>query len=119
MELKSVLRTDTSPNDDNSVHTESSYAISDVQKAAFTKIYNDSVLRLVAFYEDKAEWGRDKSAEMEEEVSLCLGAVAAEGVDISGLIDRLTNFSKELGLMLEFLELNAMAFSKIMKKVCV
>jgi SPX domain protein involved in polyphosphate accumulation len=116
MELKCALRTSSSPKDDNSVHTESSYTISDSQKATFAKIYDDSVVRLVEFYENKTVWAERKSAEMGREVTECLDNTA-EGTDISNLIDRVQGFSKEVGLMLEFLELNAMAFSKIMKKV--
>ena len=120
MELKQALRhTDTASNSDaNSVHTESSYTISSAQKLKFAKIYEDSVARLVALYEDKSQWARSRSQEMETEVTLCLELGAGDGVDISGLIDRLTVFAKDLGLVLEFLELNAVAFSKIMKKVC-
>lgn len=71
-------------------------------------------MRLVAFYDDKSAWAVDKKEEFDVEVQACL---CGGECDISGLIDRLQSFSKELGLMLEFLELNALAFSKIMKKV--
>lgn len=71
----------------------------------------------------KSQWAEEKRGGFEEEVQICLGdhgegSGSGGSVDISGLIDRLQGFSKELGLMLEFLELNATAFSKIMKKVC-
>lgn len=114
-ELKQILRT-TQNGEANSVHTELSYSISTAQKAAFGRMYERAVVKLVAFYEDKSQWARSKSIELEQEVTLCLRA--PEGVDISGLIDRLSNFSKEVGLVLEFLELNVMACSKITKKVC-
>lgn len=113
-ELKQALRPTTIP-DDNSVHTESSYAISDLQKKTFERIYNESVVRLVEFYQKKSGWAGDRAEELGEEVALCL---AGGMEDVQGLIDRLQSFSKEVGLVLEFLELNAVAFSKIMKKVC-
>jgi SPX domain protein involved in polyphosphate accumulation len=114
-QLKQALRPATI-SDDNSVHTESSYAISDVQKRAFERIYDESVVRLVEFYEDKSSWAGDRAGELGEEIALCLaGGMSME--DVPGLIDRLQGFSKELGLVLEFLELNSVAFSKIMKKV--
>lgn len=114
-QLKQALRTDATVKGDNSIHTDSSYTISSTQKAKFGKIYDNSVIKLVEFYEDKAQWARSKSIDLEQEVTLCLET--AEGMDISGLIDRVQIFSKDIGLILEFLELNTVAFSKIMKKV--
>lgn len=105
----------------HSHHTESSYNISEHQKQNFFIIYDDSVRRLTDFYEDRVGWARGESGEIECDVGrvsgACEGGESGEVDDVYQLIGRATNVSKELGLVLEFLELNATAFSKIMKKV--
>lgn len=108
----------------HSHHTESSYNISEHQKQNFFIIYDDSVRRLTDFYEDRVGWARGESGEIECDVGRVSGACeggdggeSGEVDDVYQLIGRATNVSKELGLVLEFLELNATAFSKIMKKV--
>jgi len=123
-------------NDDaDSVHTESSYCISDGQKANFFRIYEDSIRRLTNFYENRAQWAKEESGELEKAVGRRIsedekakanknegahpGRVTEDTQSSSSssfLIHQITNFSRDLGLVLEFLELNVTAFSKIMKK---
>ena len=131
--------------DAHSVHTESSYSISDTQKANFFRIFDDSIIRLGNFYDDRVDWARQTGGALHRQVQELVGgpgiratieegssdtlecsnkSVKAEPLtgeegpsSVSYLILRLTNFSRELGLVTEFLELNATAFSKILKKV--
>ncbi|KAL7552124.1 hypothetical protein ACHAWF_015345 [Thalassiosira exigua] len=132
----------------DSVHTESSYDVTDRQKATFFRIYDDSVRRLTEFYAGRAAWAGGERERLEGAVRRCLeeGDRAGgnrnrkergdsgndnEGTqsghegeqvggtdvdDVRSLIHRLSEFSKDLDLVLEFLELNATAFSKILKK---
>ena len=132
--IKGINGQQTNNNNDNednedvhSVHTESSYCISDNQKANFFRIYEDSIRRLTSFYENRVQWANEERGLLEKGV---MGKLAkdegglvggGEGKDsesssTSFLIHRINNFSRDLGLVLEFLELNATAFSKIMKK---
>lgn len=116
MALKQVLRTNNTTKDDDSTHTDSSYTITTSQKTKFGKLFDDSVIKLVSFYKEKAQQANLKYVKLEQEVNMCLGG--AVGVDISLLIDRISEFSQDVKLTMEFLELNVMAYSKIMKKVC-
>ncbi|KAL7529785.1 hypothetical protein ACHAXR_005473 [Thalassiosira sp. AJA248-18] len=116
--------------DADSVHTESSYRISDAQKANFFHIYEDSIKRLTNFYDNRVQWARNEREVLEKAVGKQIvqedsseGKQSGEQTkddqrksSISFLIQQITNFSRDLGLALEFLELNATAFSKIMKK---
>ncbi|KAL9188964.1 hypothetical protein ACHAXT_011454 [Thalassiosira profunda] len=111
--------------DAHSVHTESSYCISDVQKANFFRIYEDSIRRLAIFYDERAQWAREEREKLGKVVERVMagddnyGNVnegGHEGEDHSFLMHQINNFSRDLGLVLEFLDLNATAFSKIMKK---
>ena len=114
MDLKRALR-DHFDEDANSVHTDSSYAISDAQKINFFRIYKDSIWRLTNFYENRLGWAQEKCDKFVDAVH---GCVDFEGTPLGGdVIARATDFSRDLGLVLEFLELNVTAFSKIMKKV--
>ena len=137
-------------NDDvHSVHTESSYQISDKQKANYFRIYEDSIKRLANFYENRVDWANDEKLRLAkaverritdcekncntEDAAGCSGKSSIfrnntgdeksekkkseDTTDsTSFLIHQITNFSRDLGLVLEFLELNTTAFSKIMKK---
>jgi len=113
---------ETNDNDDaHSVHTESSYCISETQKANFFRIYEDSVARLTKFYQSRVEWAREEMGALEKVMgrrAMAEDEGTNEGADdsTSFLLHRVTNFSKDLNLVLEFLELNSTAFSKIMKK---
>jgi len=126
---------DNSNDDDvHSVHTESSYCISDNQKAAYFRIYEDSILRLTQFYWERVQWAKKEKETLEKAMGRQLmedeeanneefPRISGKKVDsdqssssVSFLIHQITNFSRDLGLALEFLELNVTAFSKIMKK---
>ena len=115
--------------DDDSVHTESSYVISDKQKANFFRIYENSIRRLTNFYENRVELAQEERGRLEKAVERNKNhegsQQSGEGNAYSGesstsstsfLVHRINNFSKDLGLAIEFLELNCTAFSKIMKK---
>lgn len=107
--------------DDHSVHTESSFKVSEEQKDEFFRIYDDSIQRLIHFYEDRLEWSVEEKNSLEVAVEKCINQTEAEGQSsssssLSFLIHRVTDYSKDLGLVLEFLDLNATAFSKILKK---
>eukprot|EP01082_Thalassiosira_pseudonana_P007696 g6441.t1.2.5e17418a g6441 g6441.t1 contig23:470634-472474(-) len=113
MDLKRALR-DHFDEDANSVHTDSSYAISEAQKINFFRIYEDSIWRLTNFYDNRLGWAQEECDNLEDAVH---GCVDFEGTPLVGdVIARATDFSRDLGLVLEFLELNVTAFSKIMKK---
>jgi len=114
MALKQVLRTNNTSKDDDSTHTDSSYTITTSQKTKFGKLFDESVINLVAFYKEKAQQANLKYIKLEQEVNMCLGGT--DGIDISRLIDRITEFSQDVKLTMEFLELNVVAYSKIMKK---
>jgi hypothetical protein len=127
-------------NDDvHSVHTESSYRISDHQVANFFLIYDDSIVRLNMFYHDRVQWARGERVELEQAVGGCIAgdkksnaynnndmtevAQSSDKVEVGRsfsstklLVDRIDNFSRDIELVLEFLALNVTAFSKIMKK---
>lgn len=107
----------------------------------FFQIYNDSIDRVTAFYEDMVKWARDEKMALETAVvgNLILGdyiakadhakdeastlANAKEGRPAHAhltltdfLIQKIIDFSRELDQVLEFLLLNSTAFYKIMKK---
>jgi hypothetical protein len=127
-----------STNDDvHSVHTETSYRINDQQVANFFLIYEDSIVRLNEFYDDRVQWARGERIELEQAVWRCIagdkkskayndtneGAQSSDKVEVGQsfsstklLVNRIDNLSREIGLVLEFLALNATAFSKIIKK---
>lgn len=139
---------ETNNDDVHSVHTESSYQITDKQKANYFRIYEDSIKRLTSFYENRVDWANDEKLRLERAVERRMvdcekncNIATADGcsdkssifrdvgdkkpkkIDVedttdstSFLIHQITNFSRDLGLVLEFLELNTTAFSKIMKK---
>ena len=113
--------------DDHSVHTESSFKVTEEQKDEFFRIYDDSIRRLVNFYEDRMEWSVTEKNSLEAAVEKRLNqSVEAEGhsssssssssSSLSFLIHRIKIYSKDLDLVLEFLDLNCTAFSKILKK---
>ena len=130
-----------SNNDDvHSVHTETSYRISDQQVAIFFLIYEDSIVRLNKFYDDRVQWARGERIELEKAVERCIAgdkkskayndtdtnecAQSSDKVEVGQsfsstklLVNRIDNLSREVGLVLEFLALNATAFSKIIKKI--
>jgi len=159
-ETNTVTTHNDTPDDDaHSVHTESSYDVSDIQKANFFRIYEDSIRRLTNFYESRVIWAgeerralefllraaEDNKAAREETGGLesmldaknvnmnqglqwqQLGQIkedetpskdqlSSSSLSLPFLIQQIENFSSDLRLALEFLELNATAFSKIMKK---
>lgn len=116
--------------DDHSVHTESSFKVTKEQKDDFFRIYDDSIRRVADFYADRVDWSDKEKNALEAAVTKCVNdsnktiCVFEEGENNdyqsssspSFLILRVTNYSKDLGLVLEFLDLNATAFSKILKK---
>jgi len=121
--LKSTLSGLTVTADDNSVHTESSYHISDVQIENYFSIYEDSIKRLTEFYESRSNWADEEGSKLERlvEKSSSKGEVdelcnEEDAQTISLLIPQILDFSHDLLLILDFLELNVTAFSKIMKK---
>ena len=140
MELKQqITAKDNTKEDDDSVHTESSYCISETQKLTFFRIYEDSITRLTNFYDNRVQWAKEERGRLERAVERRLSEedesvgndtngggqqdqsrVNKNGEDKSSstsfLIHQITNFSRDLGLVLEFLELNTTASSKIMKK---
>jgi hypothetical protein len=130
-------------NDDNhSVHTESSYRITDQQVVNFFLIYEESIVRLNNFYHDRLDWARSDRADLEGVVGRCIisgdkKSKVHDGGDVTVgahhasdsrvevgqsfsatklLVNRIDNFSRDIGLVLEFLALNVTAFSKIIKK---
>ena len=129
-----------SNNDDvHSVHTETSYRISDQQVAIFFLIYEDSIMRLNKFYDDRVQWARGERIELEQAVGRCIagdkkskayndtdtneGTQSSDKVEVGQsfsstklLVNRIDNLSRDVGLVLEFLALNVTAFSKIIKK---
>lgn len=107
----------TSADDDELVHsdhTETPYEITDFQTANFFRIYEDSVRRLEDFYESRVPWAQEERLELEEEVARRVAK--GEDATTANLLHRVTEFLRDLDLVLEFLELNATAFSKILKK---
>mmetsp|Transcript_45644 Transcript_45644/g.95817 ORF Transcript_45644/g.95817 Transcript_45644/m.95817 type:complete len:832 (-) Transcript_45644:172-2667(-) len=128
-----ALTIDKNDEDDvHSVHTESPYYISENQKANYFHIYEDSIRRVTQFYESRVEWAREEVEMLESVVEKRItfdanaradSSDARENLHLAGavestssLINRITDFSKDLDLILEFFELNVTAFSKIMKK---
>jgi serine/threonine protein kinase len=108
---------------DHSVHTESSFQVTDEQKDDFFRIYNDSIRRLANFYADRVHWATEEMQTLETAVERVNSNSTSEhsnnkekSSSVSFLMHRITQYSKDLGLVLEFLNLNATAFSKIMKK---
>jgi len=61
-----------SRNDVHSVHTETSYRISDQQVAIFFLIYEVSIVRLNKFYDDRVQWARGERIELEKAVERCI-----------------------------------------------
>ena len=51
--------------DDHSDHTESSFKVTEEQKDEFFRIYDDSIRRLVHFYEDRLEWSVEEKNSLE------------------------------------------------------
>lgn len=113
-------RTNTGSVDDHSVHTESSFKVSEEQKEEFFRIYDDSIRRLVNFYESRMEWSAAEKdsleAAVEKRVNQTEVADGQSSSSLAFLIHRINVYAKDLGLVLEFLDLNATAFSKILKK---
>jgi hypothetical protein len=105
--------------DDHSVHTDSSFKVTDEQKDDFFRIYDDSLQRLANFYADRVMWAATEKNTLEPAVEKLINPAEPKeqsSSSLSFLIHRVNNFSKDLGLVLEFLDLNATAFSKILKK---
>ena len=111
--------------DDHSAHTESSFKVTEEEKVEFFRIYDDSIRRLVNFYEDRLEWSKEEKNSLEAAVEKRINQSAeaeehssssSSSSSLSFLIHRIKVYSKDLGLVLEFLDLNATAFSKILKK---
>ena len=104
--------------DDHSVHTESSFRVAEEKKDEFFRIYDDSVQRLVCFYADRLKWSEAEKNALEIAVEKQVNKMenTDQASSLSFLIHRVTDYSKDLSLALEFLDLNATAFSKIMKK---
>lgn len=109
--------------DDHSAHTESSFKVTEEEKVEFFRIYDDSIRRLVNFYEDRLEWSKEEKNSLEAAVEKRTNQSAeaeehssSSSSSLTFLIHRIKVYSKDLGLVLEFLDLNATAFSKILKK---
>jgi SPX domain protein involved in polyphosphate accumulation len=67
------------------------------------------------------EWSVEEKNSLEVAVEKCINQTEAEGQSssssaLSFLIHRVTDYSKDLCLVLEFLDLNDTALSKILKK---
>jgi len=95
-------------------HANSTHHITDKQIASYFRLYDDSVDRLSAFYEERSIWAEETGTSLEKQVNQCLFTPSNGGG--SHLVAQCVNFSKDIDLVLEFLDLNATAFSKIMKK---
>eukprot|EP00985_Skeletonema_marinoi_P024331 scaffold16829_cov66-Skeletonema_marinoi.AAC.1 len=110
--------------DDHSDHTESSFKVTEEQKDEFFRRYDDSIRRLVHFYEDRLEWSVEEKNSLEVAVenekrvnqTEAKGQLSSSSSSLSFLIHRVTDYSKDLCLVLEFLDLNDTALSKILKK---
>ncbi len=115
-------RTNTGSVDDHSVHTESSFKVSEEQREEFFRIYDDSIRRLVNFYEERMEWSAAEKNSLEVAVEKRINQTestdghSSSSSSLAFLIHRINIYAKDLGLVLEFLDLNATAFSKILKK---
>ena len=107
--------------DGDSAHTNSTYHITEKQIASYFRLYDDSVNRLSAFYGERSRWAEETGTSLEKHVKQRLSTPSdGDGSHLTGnnslLIAQCVNFSKDIDLVLEFLDLNLTAFSKIMKK---
>ena len=108
--------------DGDSAHTNSTWHITEEQIATYFRLYDDSVDRLSAFYADRSRWAEETGTSLEEQVNerLSTPSVGDDGSRMAGnnslLVAQCVNFSKDIDMVLEFLDLNVTAFSKIMKK---
>ena len=97
-----------------------SHHITDEQVASYFRLYDDSVDRLSAFYGDRSMWAEETGTSLEKHVNQCLSTPVDSDGSRQALAGNLAaqceTFAKDIDLVLEFLDLNVTAFSKIMKK---
>ena len=86
----------------------------------FWTLYDSSLANVSAFHEEKVHWAKEQLQHLQQEVEAAQNTPHSSSSDtktnLTTLASSCTNYISELDLILEFLELNFLAFSKILKK---
>ena len=82
----------------------------------FWTLYDTSLANVSAFHQDKVQWAQQHLHQIQDQVESARSNPRTVKSNLSALASSCTNYISELDLILEFLELNFLAFSKILKK---